>query len=43
MPHKEAWNAEYDWGDPIKSKEVNDVIKVVKKTEIKGQGRASKV
>lgn len=43
MPNKEAWNPGYDWRNPTKSKEANDVIKVVKKTEIRGQGRASKV
>ena len=43
MTNKEAWNAGYDWGNPIKSKEVNNVITIVKKKERRGQGRTSKV
>ena len=46
MPHKAAsWNpmAEPPSGNPTKSKEVNDLIKVVKQFECRGQGRKPQV
>lgn len=41
MPNKHEWNAGFGWGNPTKSKEVNNVIKTVEKWEIRGGRRES--
>jgi hypothetical protein len=43
MPHKTAaWNTETQFGNPTKSKEVNDLVKYMKKNEVRNKGQQSK-
>ena len=42
MPNRNAhWNVESGWGNPTKSVAVNDLIKAVKKAEVRKQGKKS--
>ena len=43
MPHKSPWNLESKFGNPTKSKEVNDLIKYIKKEEVRNRGQESQV